>query len=113
MPTCMFGVYRFTFFHSLLMVFRILCGEWIEPLWDCMRVIHPLGCVSFFFGTLILGNFMVSHYIVSTLILGNFMVSHYIVSTLILGNFMVSHYIVSSLLADLYTLYDIMTHSMI
>jgi len=20
-----------------MMVFRILCGEWIEPLWDCMR----------------------------------------------------------------------------
>lgn len=19
------------------MIFRILCGEWIEPLWDCMR----------------------------------------------------------------------------
>jgi len=25
------------FFHSFMMVFRILCGEWIEPLWDCMR----------------------------------------------------------------------------
>jgi hypothetical protein len=21
-----------------MMIFRILCGEWIEPLWDCMRV---------------------------------------------------------------------------
>lgn len=20
-----------------MMIFRILCGEWIEPLWDCMR----------------------------------------------------------------------------
>ena len=26
------------FFHSFMMIFRILCGEWIEPLWDCMRV---------------------------------------------------------------------------
>lgn len=25
------------FFHSFMMIFRILCGEWIEPLWDCMR----------------------------------------------------------------------------
>ena len=21
-----------------MMIFRILCGEWIEPLWDCMRI---------------------------------------------------------------------------
>ena len=42
------------------MVFRILCGEWIEPLWDCMRVINPFGCNMFFLGTLVLGNFMVS-----------------------------------------------------
>lgn len=20
-----------------MMIFRILCGEWVEPLWDCMR----------------------------------------------------------------------------
>lgn len=20
-----------------MMIFRILCGEWIEPLWDCMK----------------------------------------------------------------------------
>ena len=25
------------FWHSLVLIFRILCGEWIEPLWDCMR----------------------------------------------------------------------------
>jgi hypothetical protein len=25
------------FFHSFMMIFRILCGEWVEPLWDCMR----------------------------------------------------------------------------
>lgn len=25
------------FFHSFMMIFRILCGEWIEPLWDCMK----------------------------------------------------------------------------
>ena len=24
------------FFHSFLIVFRILCGEWIETMWDCM-----------------------------------------------------------------------------
>lgn len=33
-------IYRWNFndfFHSFMMIFRILCGEWIEPLWDCMR----------------------------------------------------------------------------
>lgn len=25
------------FFHSFMMIFRILCGEWVEPLWDCLR----------------------------------------------------------------------------
>jgi hypothetical protein len=25
------------FFHSFMMIFRILCGEWAEPLWECMR----------------------------------------------------------------------------
>ena len=33
------GRWNFTdFFHSFMMIFRILCGEWIEPLWDCMRI---------------------------------------------------------------------------
>ncbi|KAI2660901.1 Sodium channel protein type 2 subunit alpha [Labeo rohita] len=26
------------FFHSFLIVFRVLCGEWIETMWDCMQV---------------------------------------------------------------------------
>ncbi|KAK7496846.1 hypothetical protein BaRGS_00011826, partial [Batillaria attramentaria] len=26
------------FWHSFMMVFRVLCGEWIEPLWDCLRI---------------------------------------------------------------------------
>uniref|UniRef100_A0A8C1LDA4 Sodium channel protein n=1 Tax=Cyprinus carpio TaxID=7962 RepID=A0A8C1LDA4_CYPCA len=29
------------FFHSFLIVFRILCGEWIETMWDCMEVTRP------------------------------------------------------------------------
>ena len=29
-----------------MMIFRILCGEWIEPLWDCMRAEGKV--VSFF-----------------------------------------------------------------
>ncbi|RMZ93884.1 sodium channel para isoform X6 [Brachionus plicatilis] len=28
------------FFHSFLIVFRVLCGEWIESMWDCMEAIE-------------------------------------------------------------------------
>ncbi|CAH1797368.1 unnamed protein product [Owenia fusiformis] len=45
------------FFHSFFMVFRILCGEWIEPLWDCMRANGTI-CMAVFIPTLIIGNFM-------------------------------------------------------
>ena len=47
------------FWHSLVLIFRILCGEWIEPLWDCMRASGEL-CMVVFLPTLILGNFMVN-----------------------------------------------------
>ncbi|OAF68518.1 Sodium channel protein type 4 subunit alpha B [Intoshia linei] len=44
--------------HSLLLIFRILCGEWIEPLWDCMRPNGQL-CILVIVPTLVIGNFMV------------------------------------------------------
>ncbi|CAH1976063.1 unnamed protein product [Acanthoscelides obtectus] len=50
------------FFHSFMMIFRILCGEWIEPLWDCMRAEKTEGpgtCLAVFLPTLVMGNFMV------------------------------------------------------
>ncbi|XP_065166604.1 sodium channel protein 60E isoform X3 [Atheta coriaria] len=50
------------FFHSFMMIFRILCGEWIEPLWDCMRAEAHEGpgiCLAIFLPTLVMGNFMV------------------------------------------------------
>ncbi|KAF7278505.1 hypothetical protein GWI33_008210 [Rhynchophorus ferrugineus] len=50
------------FFHSFMMIFRILCGEWIEPLWDCMRAEDNDGpgiCLAIFLPTLVMGNFMV------------------------------------------------------
>ncbi|XP_013413556.1 sodium channel protein 1 brain [Lingula anatina] len=50
--------------HALMMVFRILCGEWIEPLWDCMQadanaVSQTGACIPVFLITLMLGNFLV------------------------------------------------------
>ncbi|CAG5099653.1 Similar to NaCP60E: Sodium channel protein 60E (Drosophila melanogaster), partial [Cotesia congregata] len=50
------------FFHSFMMIFRILCGEWIEPLWDCMRAEKDEGpetCFAIFLPALVMGNFMV------------------------------------------------------
>ncbi|XP_075240737.1 sodium channel protein 1 brain-like isoform X3 [Convolutriloba macropyga] len=47
------------FFHSFMMVFRILCGEWIEALFDCMRVKGEPTCMIIFIATLIVGNFLV------------------------------------------------------
>ncbi|KAK1137232.1 Sodium channel protein 60E [Melipona bicolor] len=50
------------FFHSFMMIFRILCGEWIEPLWDCMRAEQedgPEACFAIFLPALVMGNFMV------------------------------------------------------
>lgn len=51
------------FFHSFMMIFRILCGEWVEPLWDCMRAESKVGvaqsCLLIFLPALVVGNFMV------------------------------------------------------
>src|SRR6218665_2283151 len=46
------------FLHSFMIVFRVLCGEWIESMWDC---IHCSGfhCVPFFLLTMIIGNLVV------------------------------------------------------
>lgn len=29
-----------------MMIFRILCGEWIEPLWDCMRAEAKVNIIT-------------------------------------------------------------------
>lgn len=47
------------FWHSFMVVFRILCGEWIEPLWDCMKATNP-GAILFFIPAFVIGNFIVS-----------------------------------------------------
>ena len=47
------------FFHSFMLIFRVVCGEWIEPLWNCMRASHP-GAVFLFIPAFVMGNFVVS-----------------------------------------------------
>ncbi|KAI1296926.1 Sodium channel protein para [Halotydeus destructor] len=46
------------FMHSFMIVFRVLCGEWIESMWDCMVVAGPV-CVPFFLATVVIGNLVV------------------------------------------------------
>lgn len=46
------------FLHSFMIVFRVLCGEWIESMWGCMRV-ADWPCVPFFLLTMIIGNLVV------------------------------------------------------
>jgi len=46
------------FFHSFMIVFRVLCGEWIESMWDCMLV-GDSSCIPFFMATVIIGNLVV------------------------------------------------------
>ena len=47
------------FGQACMMIFRILCGEWIEPLYDSMRATSPASFL-FFLTALVIGNFLVS-----------------------------------------------------
>lgn len=42
-----------------MIVFRVLCGEWIESMWDCMLV-GDVSCIPFFLATVVIGNLVVS-----------------------------------------------------
>lgn len=47
------------FWHSYMMVFRIICGEWIEPLWTCMWASSEWA-ILFILPAFIIGNLIVS-----------------------------------------------------
>ena len=47
------------FLHAFMIVFRVLCGEWIESMWDCL-VASGYICIPFFLLTMIIGNLVVS-----------------------------------------------------
>lgn len=49
------------FFHSFLIVFRVLCGEWIETMWDCMEVSGMTMCIILYMMVMVIGNLVV-HY---------------------------------------------------
>ncbi|XP_035254057.1 sodium channel protein type 4 subunit alpha B [Anguilla anguilla] len=47
------------FFHAFLIIFRILCGEWIETMWDCMEVAGQAMCLIVFMMVMVIGNLVV------------------------------------------------------
>nr|XP_022910562.1 sodium channel protein para-like [Onthophagus taurus] len=55
------------FLHSFMIVFRALCGEWIESMWDCMLV-GDVSCILFFVATVVIGNFVVINLFIALLV---------------------------------------------
>uniref|UniRef100_A0A7N4PJ42 Sodium channel protein n=1 Tax=Sarcophilus harrisii TaxID=9305 RepID=A0A7N4PJ42_SARHA len=47
------------FFHAFLIIFRILCGEWIETMWACMEVSGQSLCLLVFLLVMVIGNLVV------------------------------------------------------
>ncbi|XP_069388610.1 sodium channel, voltage-gated, type I-like, alpha [Paralichthys olivaceus] len=45
--------------HSFLIVFRVLCGEWIETMWDCMEVAGRWKCLAVYMMVMVIGNLVV------------------------------------------------------
>ncbi|NXN07888.1 SCN5A protein, partial [Indicator maculatus] len=56
------------FFHSFLIVFRILCGEWIETMWDCMVVAEQPLCLLVFLLVMVIGNLVVLNLFIALLL---------------------------------------------
>lgn len=51
------------FFHSFLIVFRVLCGEWIETMWDCMEVAGMPMCIIVYMMVMVIGNLVVHYHL--------------------------------------------------
>ncbi|XP_037647118.1 sodium channel protein type 4 subunit alpha B [Sebastes umbrosus] len=51
--------HMYDFFHAFLIIFRVLCGEWIETMWDCMEVSGQTMCLIVFMMVLVIGNLVV------------------------------------------------------
>nr|XP_009941400.1 PREDICTED: sodium channel protein type 5 subunit alpha-like [Opisthocomus hoazin] len=56
------------FFHSFLVVFRILCGEWIETMWDCMVVAEQPLCLLVFLLVMVIGNLVLLNLFIALLL---------------------------------------------
>ncbi|XP_058478816.1 sodium channel, voltage-gated, type I-like, alpha isoform X2 [Solea solea] len=59
-PSCTLPRWHMSdFFHSFLIVFRVLCGEWIETMWDCMEVAGTPMCIIVYMMVMVIGNLVV------------------------------------------------------
>lgn len=47
-----------SFFDSFMLIFRVLCGEWIEPLYEAMQATNPASII-FFISAYVIGNLLV------------------------------------------------------
>ncbi|KAM9163519.1 sodium channel protein type 5 subunit alpha-like [Pangshura tecta] len=56
------------FFHSFLIIFRILCGEWIENMWSCMVVADKPLCLLVFLLVMVIGNLVVLNLFIALLL---------------------------------------------
>ncbi|TFJ96549.1 Sodium channel protein type 5 subunit alpha [Platysternon megacephalum] len=56
------------FLHSFLIIFRILCGEWLETMWDCMVVAGPPLCLIVFLLAMVIGNLVVLNLFIALLL---------------------------------------------
>ena len=55
------------FFFSFMIVFRVLCGEWIESMWDCIFVSGP-ACIPYFMATVLIGNLVILNLFLAVLL---------------------------------------------
>ncbi|CAL8098039.1 unnamed protein product [Orchesella dallaii] len=46
------------FWHSFMVIFRILCGEWTETMWECFEANGPI-CIPFYITAVIVLNLIV------------------------------------------------------
>ncbi|XP_045411602.1 sodium channel protein type 11 subunit alpha [Lemur catta] len=56
------------FYHSFLVVFRILCGEWIENMWECMQEAEIPLCVIVFVLIMVIGKLVVLNLFIALLL---------------------------------------------
>ena len=57
-----------SFGSSFVLVFRVLCGEWVEPLYDCYKIADTISCVPFFILITLVANFLVFNLFVAILL---------------------------------------------
>ncbi|XP_060036392.1 sodium channel protein type 11 subunit alpha [Erinaceus europaeus] len=56
------------FCHSFLVVFRILCGEWIENMWECMEETKSKLCIIVFLLVMVIGKLVVLNLFIALLL---------------------------------------------